>query len=429
MVVRETGTRPTKEEAALDVAQSMPMFRTSAGTVYASLPQGDAEITSTEYRRWVKRETYSKHGQIPNNSQIGDVIDIVSGGQMPTMEVFRRVAGSIQDKIYIDDVGATRGIVEVTKEGWQYTSSCPYKFVRPVGQMPLPEPAVNGDLGAFYSLPTRCNREGMTLIAAWMLGCFCPSIPYPILVLEGPAGSGESTMSRLCKSLVDNNSVVLLTEPKDSETLALACRTSHVLVFDNLSRINGVMSNMLCSAATGGTTTKRAQYKDFEMASVELRNPIILTGLSGVLSKQDVIHRSLILKFNTPLASQTLDEATLKNAFDSVSGDVLGGILAALSEGLRNWNKTHVAELPRMADFARFVYAAAKSLGTTIEELSSLLLGMQHAQQIEATEAQLPIDVLCVSRRNRHPKSVDSTPLPRALFWGGRSVATLTDCR
>ncbi len=35
----------------------------------------------------------------------------------------------------------------------------------------------------------------------------------------------------------------------------------------------------------------------------------------------------------------------------------------------------------------------------------------------------------CVYRRNRHLKSVKSAPLSTGLFWGGRSGATLTDCR
>ena len=70
--------------------------------------------------------------------------------------------------------------------------------------MDLPIPKT--DPAAPDWLQTILDLKGMDeamLLTAWLIGCFMPRGPYPILVLQGEQGSGKSTLASMLRSLVD----------------------------------------------------------------------------------------------------------------------------------------------------------------------------------------------------------------------------------
>lgn len=382
-------------EAVLEIAKKLPLFRTPEGTVYATIPEGDVELFSTELRSWLKREAHRQHKVFANNFAVTDALDILPRGEeLPVQQLHVRTAGTLETGIFIDNVGTSGGVIHVTSEGWGYVTNCPYKFKRPAGQLPLPEPKETGTLTALYSLPFQCSDEDKKLLAAWLLGALCPFIPHPILVLEGAPGSGKSTAARMCRQLVDNSTGLLNTLPKERRDLALTAQLSNVVALDNIGPLSRELSDTLCSMATGGVFETRKLREDTEVIRLPLANPVILTGLSGTLKRPDVMHRSIILKFNAINSSRVIDELSLQTVFAAVASEIFGALLNALSEALRNWPAMTLEKTPRMADFARLACAAATTLQATEAELVGALLDVQTSQQADAAEATFPIEVL-----------------------------------
>src|SRR5450432_2730281 len=59
-------------------------------------------------------------------------------------------------------------------------------------------------------------------VASWLLATFNPRGPYPILLLQGEAGSAKSTTSRVLRELIDPNTSPLRSEPRGNRELMIA---------------------------------------------------------------------------------------------------------------------------------------------------------------------------------------------------------------
>ena len=45
------------------------------------------------------------------------------------------------------------------------------------------------------------SEDDFRMLVAWLIGCFRPKGPYPILILTGEQGSAKSTTARVLRSL------------------------------------------------------------------------------------------------------------------------------------------------------------------------------------------------------------------------------------
>lgn len=384
-------------ESALEVLKGLNKFQTPEGNVYAEvLGRGDMEMRSSAFKGWLKTKVYEQKGLIANNFQLSDAIDIAVAASIETKPVFLRTAGSLEAGIYIDNVGPLKAIVHVTREGWQYVPSCPYKFLRPATQLSLPAPSKQGSLRRFFEFPFSCSDADKRLIASWLLGALCPfeHFPFPILLLEGPTGSGKTTLARVCKRLVDNGSLRPHAMPGNEFDLSSLAQADKTVFIDNASTVSAEISNCLCRMSTGGTTSRGRKYTDTDLVHLPIHNPVILTGVANVLKKTDAMNRALRVDINSISPTARLDENTLWSMFEGAQGEILGGLLSALSEALANWHNTRLDNSPRMADFARLACSAASALGTSSIQLEKAFAVGQEVQQVEAAEASFPMQKL-----------------------------------
>lgn len=158
---------------------------------------------------------------------------------------------------------ALRGVaaVEVTPQGWHLIECAPVKFVCSSAMRPLPIPEAGGMIE--QELRDLVNVRGETdfkLIVAWLVACFNPRGPYPILAVSGEQGTAKSTLCRLLRKLVDPNEAPDRAPPRDEHGLIVAALNCWVVTFDNVSDIPPWLSDGLRRLATGSGLSTRHLY-------------------------------------------------------------------------------------------------------------------------------------------------------------------------
>ena len=90
--------------------------------------------------------------------------------------------------------------------------------------------------------------------------------------------------------------------------------------------------------------------------------PVILNGIGEVVTRPDLLDRSMLLTLPTIGEGRRRDERELRRAFDTVRPRVLGALLDAVSTALANRDTVRLSRAPRQADFARWVTAGEAGL-------------------------------------------------------------------
>src|SRR5262249_55971308 len=94
-----------------------------------------------------------------------------------------------------------------------------------------------------------------------------------------------------------------------------------------------------------------------------LQRPSILTGIEEVATRSDLLDRSLTIVLPAIPTAQRQTEASFLAAFGEARPAIFGAVLDGVAAALRNESMVELPSLPRMADFAVWVEAAASGLG------------------------------------------------------------------
>lgn len=197
----------------------------------------------------------------------------------------------------------------------------------------------------------------------WAVFAFSPDGPYPMLVVNGEHGSGKSSLCRTMRALVDPNAAPLRQRPRNPHELMLAAQNSRVIALDNLSGVSPILADGLCSLATGAAMSVRMLYRDDQEVLFSAQRPIIVNGIDDLCTRPDLADRAVQLVLPTISPTDRACEADLTRAFEAIKGKVLGALFDGLACALLNHERVSLPELPRMADFARFVSAAEEAFG------------------------------------------------------------------
>jgi hypothetical protein len=182
-------------------------------------------------------------------------------------------------------------------------------------------------------------------------------------VLRGPQGSGKSGAMAMIKALLDPTRGALRSAPRDERDLAVAAANSWALCYDNLSNIPGWFSDALCRLSTGGGFATRELFSDGDEIVFSAQRPVILGGIENLLHRGDLAERAVVINFAKIEDSDRRTEADINAEFDRIKGELLGALFSAASSVLRNIGSLNLADLPRMADFAKLAVAAEEGLG------------------------------------------------------------------
>jgi len=181
--------------------------------------------------------------------------------------------------------------------------------------------------------------------------------------------------------------------PRKEDAVAVAAQHSRVVCYDNVSKVEEWLSDMLCSLSTGTAITARALYTDSEESVIEVKCPVVLNGIPPLANRPDLADRSIILTLQPIPEHKRVEESKYWEQFEAVEPVILGAIMDALVECFQNREQVDI-ELPRMADFARWAAAGSGRLGFTTDQFSDAYADNRKEARNLSAEANPLVDLV-----------------------------------
>jgi hypothetical protein len=365
--------KPSQSDELVRVAhETGELFHDADGTPYADVvapePVDHHEILrvrSRSFRSWLAGRFYRAHRRPAGGQALTDAVDVLSA--LALFEGVKRSVGlriaSHDGAIYVDLADECWRVVEIDTAGSRLVDRSPVPFRRTRGMRTLPIPVRGGHLDELGDFINVADDDHYRLLAGWLLGAFRPAGPYLCLVLTGEQDSAKSTAARVLRSLVDPNEVADRTLPRDEQAMAIAANNAWVLSFDNVSTLADWQSDALARLATGAGFGTRQLYSDDEEFLVRVSRPIVLNGIGGIVTRPDLLDRSMMVELAPIDERVRRTEAEFYTALDDVRPRLLGALLDAVSVAFAREDRVVITKRPRMLDAARWITAAESALG------------------------------------------------------------------
>ena len=348
------------------------------------------EINSTAFIEWLADLCYENlEGYVPSTAIEKQVVKVLQakarrGGERYNLEI--NIAKNNTAILY--DLG--KGVVKITDKNWSVVDNPPIVFRKPYGQLQQSKPKRGGDVKELLKFFNITNESEQLLILCYIITLFVPGILYPVLILHGTQGAGKSFLMEIMKSLVDHTELEKgLNTPKDEQDFALHAMHNYLLFYDNLSGVKEQFSDALCRAVTGATFTTRKLYSNNEVFTVKFNRPVILNGLNQIVSKSDLLDRSLVMQLERVSDEKRKEPALLKAEFEELKPYILGSIFDAIIKAQSKFSVvSQYRGLSRMTEFDHWACAIAEVLGYGQDKFRQARLDniqMQHGYAIEAS--------------------------------------------
>jgi hypothetical protein len=399
---RHIPTIPEEIQLLINCAKAADIYRNDDGRPFAAFSRDifDREchpLRSSQFHAWLDQTFYEGYDRFPRAAAFRRALDLLDQRaarhpQRPP-EAALRVAQGLSEFHYEDedrcapirrfafalDLGDLQQhrVAEVTSRRWAITYNGNFNFLRPPGAYSLPNPETGAGPDHLHYLRRllRFSPADWCRILAWLLAALRPQGPYPILVLQGPPGSGKSFAARLLRALIDPVAVPLIPLPNTAAGLVHQARRHWILAFDHVSRRpSQALAEALCRLASG-TAFSAGDLKTHDHLC-RLTRPLLLTVPAGAFRlPPDLQDRTLTVTLPALTPQTRRPESDLLDTFHSGYPKFLGALLDSLACALAHTSEIHLAAYPRLADAAVWAIAAAcPQSGVTREEMSQALL-------------------------------------------------------
>lgn len=353
-------------------------------------------IRSKGFRRWLSRRYYEEEQSAPSSEAMSSALNVIEAKAHfdgERRDVCVRIGGA-DGKLYLDLGDRDWRAVEVDANGWRISERPPVRFRRSSGMQPLPEPTGSGGLEKLRDLLNVKSDEDFVLAVSWVLAAYRDCGPYPVLVLSGEQGAAKSTFSAILRALIDPNTAPLRALPREDRDLFIAANNGRVLAFDNCSGLQPWISDTLCRLATGGGFSVRQLYSDQDEVLFDATRPIILNGITDIVTRADLADRAIFVQLEPIPESDRKPSKELWRTFEEARPAILADLLDGVSAGLRRLPETKLDSLPRMADFA--IWATASELAFWDE--GAFMAAYQHNRD-EAIDSVIEGDLVAAAVR------------------------------
>lgn len=361
----QSGNQATK---IIELLKNVELFHDEQGEAYATFEhQSHFEtwpLNSKSLQEWIAHQFWLAHGKALGKQTLQDALAVIHGKALfegSCQTIFNRV-GIKESSIYINLANKQWETVEVNSEGWKVLQQSPVKFKgsRFAKSLPLPEHGGSiEDLWQFINIPENSRK----LVLAWIVECFRVNTHFPILVLTGVQGSAKSTTQAIIRELIDPSTSNLRCAPKKSEDLFVAAVNNWLVSLNNISHLSSSQQDDLCCLATGGGFASRQLYSNHQEILVDIKRPVIINGISDLITAQDLMDRCILIELPTIEEGSRKTEQEILEAFRKLHPRLLGALLTILSRLLHEVHHVHLTEKPRMADFAVLGLALEQVMG------------------------------------------------------------------
>ena len=259
--------------------------------------------------------------------------------------------------------------VEISPAGWTTTAGAGALFQTSRSARPIPAPSATSVPGALETLRSCLNlpsRADWLRCLAWLLAALRPDGPFPVLILQGPPGSGKSFAARVLRTLIDPCASPLTPIPSSFRDLRTLARQNWILAFDHLSALSPQLSDALCRLSSGlGATLRETAGPGAEPLQQSYKRPILLTVTGRWSCPADLAHRALTVTL-PPLAPRTED--SLIAVFQQAWPDILAALCSAIGAALGRVSQFDPPSR-RCPGALAWAMAAAPALGCTEDEM------------------------------------------------------------
>jgi putative DNA primase/helicase len=361
--------RTPQRDVLIGLAEFVELWHDANRIAYASYPVGrhheNWPIRSRDFRMWLSARFFEETGGAIGGQALEDGIRILEAravNEGPRYDCFVR-AGYLDGKMYIDLGDSTWRGVEITGVGWRVIEKPPIKFLRSPSMRPLPEPEPGSLIEELRRFVNVASETDWQLVVAWIVASLRHRGPFPILVINGEAGTGKSCFSRIVRCLVDPSAAPIRAMPRDDRDLVVSASNGWVLGFDNLSTVPAWFADALCRLATGSGFATRMLHTDKDEMIFEAARPIIVNGIPRLTDAADLADRTVTIHLRPIPEDERRPEDELWAEFEQAWPRIFGALLDAESRALGNVASIKLERAPRMADFAKWITAAEPGLG------------------------------------------------------------------
>lgn len=388
----EEGKKPT---IALQLVEEINkekiiFFHTPQKDGFAAI-NGDGSVIiklrSRAFKQFISHHIYKNFKKTVSAETISNIIQLLEGkavfdGEEHDLDV--RIAEH-GDAIWYDLGNGC--VVHIDKSGWRISATPPILFKRFSHQTVQVNPISGGSINDLYNFVNLQSEDDKLLFLVYTIASFIPNFSHPLLVLYGPQGAGKTTPLRLLKSLVDPSILKTLTAPDAGREFVQLASHHYFLFLDNLSSIPNWLSDALARACTGDGFTKRELFSDDDDIIYSFQRTIVLNGINLVVQKADLLDRSILLGLERISKDKRREEQEFWKEFDKLKPGILGAIFDCVTLALIEYPNISLDSHPRMADFARWGCAIARSLGFEDEEFLAAYYRNINSQNDAAIEA------------------------------------------
>ena len=318
-------------------------------------------ISSTGFADWIRGEYFKQTKKGVTDKKLGEITPTLKALAIHEgyeQEVFMRVAQA-DNKIYIDLCNKDWSVVEVTKDSWQTIDESPVAFIRNNYMLPMQKPIgsyktpFNHDIGLLKKHINVKNSDFILVVGILIMYLQYGDGDMPLLIVNGEAGTGKSTFTKMIRELIDPNSEPILMHPQE-KVIPIIVNSNYMVALDNLSGIKKSFSDLLCTIATGTSYINRKHYTNKEMSVISMKRPIILNGIEDIANRDDLVRRSVILELEKIDDGSIVDDADVMGNFRKDVPAIFGALCTGLMTALKNIDTVQINNITSMSRFCRW---------------------------------------------------------------------------
>lgn len=326
----------------------------------------DGRLFQSFLRRSYRAET---DGEICTNFDIyvqAACDDALWDEPLNRVSIRHRVHGSLQKGLVYSLSDAKNRAVVVKPGQWRIVPESKLKtvrFLRSGASSPQVTPTRGGDYKELLRPYINLDEDNFLLLAVWMVQCLSRTSSHFGLIISGSQGTGKSTLCKLVQDCVDPTTAPKSLLPNTERDLKVQLSNGYVVCYDNTKVLKDNVSDVLCSAITGGSVVFRELFTTHDQVVLPLRNVIILNGIDVVPEQSDLSERCLLFEPLPIKKTNRQTDSTIWSKFQKDKPAILGGMFEALSQAMVILPTLQANNLHRMADAHLEMVAIAMALG------------------------------------------------------------------